>query len=247
MYDCKADLGVLYRVLQPLDSKWIKWKSGLKIATNRKPILKPPKAVARKLPVRYVAANYRSDALHGSHCRWVQVAGWFYGVRGFSIRPSRTTLTIVLRTRQLSLSMRKWKRLDRSSEVWVIYCSLCSDSQRSLLRAWQRSWQWPASSSKQAARATPKGLASPALCRWCRNANQPTFCIEPLRNRRFPSPVYEKSPTVKVELLSAGEGNRKYITPIFGEKSNRSNIKHIILLIINNLAIHLSLYINVNQ
>lgn len=45
----------------------------------------------------------------------------------------------------------------------------------------------------------------------------------------------------------AGEGNRKYVTPIFGEKSNRSNIKHIILLIINNLAIHLSLYINVNQ
>ena len=45
----------------------------------------------------------------------------------------------------------------------------------------------------------------------------------------------------------AGEGNRKYVTPIFGENSNRSNIRHIILLIINNLAMHLSLYINVNQ
>ena len=121
MYDSKADLGVLYRGLQPQDRKWIKWKSRLKIATHRKPILKPPKAVARKLPVRYVAANYRSDALHGSHCRWVWVAGWFYSVRGFSIRPSWTTLTIVLRTRQMSLLMRKWKRLDRSSEVWGIY------------------------------------------------------------------------------------------------------------------------------
>ena len=40
-----------------------------------------------------------------------------------------------------------------------IYRSLSSDLQRSLHSAGHRSWRWPASSSKQAARATPKGSA----------------------------------------------------------------------------------------
>ena len=54
--------------------------------------------------------------------------------------------------------MRKQRRSERSSEVSAICRSLSSDLQKSLHSAGHRSWRnTPASSSKQAARATPKG------------------------------------------------------------------------------------------
>ena len=45
----------------------------------------------------------------------------------------------------------------------------------------------------------------------------------------------------------AGEGNRKYVTPVFEKIAKYSTFKQLYILLINDLALHISLVIIVNQ
>ena len=45
----------------------------------------------------------------------------------------------------------------------------------------------------------------------------------------------------------AGEGNRKYVTPVFEKITKYSTFKQLYILLINDLALHISLVIIVNQ
>ena len=59
-------------------------------------------------------------------------------------------------------------------------------------------------------------------------------------NKKKGHPLMKMSPC-------AGEGNRKYVTPVFEKIANYSMFMSLYTLLINNLALYLSLIIIVNQ